>query len=360
MRTWSRLIVALTLALLAGGCASIGPSTIKRDRTDYSGAMASSWKELMLLNIVKFRYFDPPVFLDVSSVVSSQELQTQLDVTSRLLPHPLTNVSSAQDYYNLDARGRYTDRPTISYTPITGDRFINSLLRPIPPQTIFTMIDAGHDAGFILPLAVRSINGVNNYSLSPARARREDPAFRQITTAIRRIQQAGAIGTRTGKTGTQSTTWVFFRHKAGGVVEQDIRLLKRLLHLNSQRDEYLLTDGPNHKSDQIAVVTRSMQEILTELAAGVEVPDDDLAEHRATAVPILSTDAESRPLIHIHSTGDRPIDNYAAVYYRGRWFWVDDRDLRSKRVFLFLMIFSALSETRAVPQTPVVTIPATR
>jgi hypothetical protein len=67
--------------------------------------MANSWKELMLLNIVKFRYFDPPVFLDVSSVVSSQELQTQLDVASRLLPHPLTNVASAQDYYNLDARG---------------------------------------------------------------------------------------------------------------------------------------------------------------------------------------------------------------------------------------------------------------
>ena len=46
----------------------------------------------MLLNIVKFRYFDPPVFLDVSSVVSTQELQTQGDVTSRLVPHPLTNL----------------------------------------------------------------------------------------------------------------------------------------------------------------------------------------------------------------------------------------------------------------------------
>ena len=95
----SRLVVALVLASLVAGCASIGPATIKRDRTDYSGAMANSWKELMLLNIVKFRYFDPPVFLDVSSVVSTQELQTQADATARLFPHPLTNVSGTQNYY---------------------------------------------------------------------------------------------------------------------------------------------------------------------------------------------------------------------------------------------------------------------
>jgi len=70
----SRLIVVLTLASLVAGCASIGPAGIQRDRPDYSGSMASSWKEQMLLNIVKFRYFDPPVFLDVSSVVSTREL----------------------------------------------------------------------------------------------------------------------------------------------------------------------------------------------------------------------------------------------------------------------------------------------
>ena len=36
---------------------------------------------------------------------------------------------------------------------------------------------------------------------------------------------------------------------------------------------------------------------------------------------------------------------------------VGDRNLRSKRIFMFLMMFSAPSETRAVPQVPIVTIP---
>ena len=357
MRSRWPLALACASAFAVTGCASIGPATIKRDRTDYSSAMASSWKEQMLLNIVKFRYFDPPVFLDVSSVISSQELYTQADASVRLFPHP---VSTSQEYRNIGVTGRYTDRPTVSYTPITGDRFINSLLRPIPPQTIFAMIDAGHDAGFIFSLAVRSINGIYNYSASPARARSEDPKFRQVSTAIRRIQQAGAIGTRTGKIGTESVIFVFFRRNAGQTVEQEIRLLKRLLGLEPGRDQFVLTFGSSHKAGEIAVLTRSMQEILTELAAGVEVPEEDVAELRATSMPILSTDAAPRPLIRIHSGAEQPTDSFSAVPYRDRWFWIDDRDLRSKRVFMFLMIFSALSESRAVPQVPIVTIPASR
>ena len=50
---------SLSLVLLVGaGCKSIGPSTIKRDRMHYSTAVADSWKEQLLLNIVKTRYGD--------------------------------------------------------------------------------------------------------------------------------------------------------------------------------------------------------------------------------------------------------------------------------------------------------------
>jgi hypothetical protein len=101
-----------------------------------------------------------------------------------------------------------------------------------------------------------------------------------------------------------------------------------------------------------------MQEILVELAAGVQVPPEDVAEGRATRVSAISENPETSPLIRIHSGVERPVDTYTAVFYRDRWFWIDDSDLLSKRVFMFLMIFYALSETRAVPQTPIVTISA--
>lgn len=59
----------------------------------------------------------------------------------------------------------------------------------------------------------------------------------------------------------------------------------------------------------------------------------------------------------IRSGHQRPADAFAAVHYRGYWFWVDDRDLDSKRMFMFLMMFSSLSESGKVPQAPILTIP---
>ena len=355
MRARARWFSALAVTFALTGCASIGPATIKRDRTDYSSAMAGSWKEMQLLNIVKFRYFDPPVFVDVPSVVSQQELYGQATFEARLVPNPLT--TSTRDFYQPQVQSRYTDRPTISYTPITGDRFINILLRPIPPATIFSMINSGHDAAFILQLTVDSINGLSNYSLAPVRAHPEDPRFRQVIMAIRRIQQAGAIAARTRQVKNKASTTVIFRRHVSAAVERDIRLVKLLLGLDPRRDEFKLTGQPRHTPQEIAVVSRSMQEVLTELAAGVDVPNEDVAEGRATRTPNIG-DAETGPLIHIDSGPAAPNDAFAAVFYRDRWFWIDDRDLRSKRDFMFLMIFYALSETRAVPVAPVVTISA--
>ncbi len=64
--------IAVVLLLLAGltGCASIGPATVARDRFDYITAISDSWKAQMLLNLVKLRYGDAPVFLDVASVIT--------------------------------------------------------------------------------------------------------------------------------------------------------------------------------------------------------------------------------------------------------------------------------------------------
>ena len=59
--------LALSALLLLAGCSAFGPTTIPRDRFDYSGALAESWKNQMLLNLVKMRYFDLPVYLRITS-----------------------------------------------------------------------------------------------------------------------------------------------------------------------------------------------------------------------------------------------------------------------------------------------------
>jgi hypothetical protein len=69
LRVIGFLLPTLLLLWLNGCAARVGPKTLAHDRFDYSAAITQSWKEQMLLNMVKLRYMDPPMFLDVQQVV---------------------------------------------------------------------------------------------------------------------------------------------------------------------------------------------------------------------------------------------------------------------------------------------------
>jgi hypothetical protein len=76
-----------------------------------------------------------------------------------------------------------------------------------------------------------------------------------------------------------------------------------------------------------------------------------LAEETVQGVPVP-------PLIRIHSSVERPGYAFIAVPYRDHWFWIDDRDFRSKALFTFLMFIFSLTETGGKEGAPIITVPA--
>ncbi|MCC7485075.1 MAG: hypothetical protein IT529_08775 [Burkholderiales bacterium] len=374
-----RLRGLLVLAGLAAGagCQSIGPGSIHRDRIDYAGAIADSWKQQTLLNIIRLRYFDTPTFLDVASVISSYQLQGEVRAGTEIFPN-----AAADTNRSLGVAGTFIDRPTVSYAPLAGEKFVNSLLRPIPPQAVFAMIVAGHQADFIFQASVRAVNDVYNHTGSPGRARREDAQFSRVTAALRRIQQAGALGMRVERrvdargaggraAGARESageprpgaeeSWIFFRERVDEATDADIRLVKQVLGIRPDARELRLVFGSlRRREDEIALLTRSIMEILVELSAGIEVPDLHVAEGRVRPMMEIApaTGERASPMVRIRSGEGPPGDAYAAVRYRNLWFWVDDRDLASKRTFTFLRMFSSIAETGVAPQVPILTIPA--
>ena len=108
MRARQLLMLVLAITFPMAGCQTIGPGTVKRDRVDYADAIAGSWREQMLLNIVKLRYFDAPVFLEVASVISSYTLQGEVSAEAQFYPFS-TSPGANNTNRRLGVSGIYTD-----------------------------------------------------------------------------------------------------------------------------------------------------------------------------------------------------------------------------------------------------------
>jgi hypothetical protein len=347
----------LSLLLALTGCHSIGPHTVATDRFDYSSAIADSWKQQTLLNIVKLRYFDLPVFVDVSSVVAGYSLQTGLSVGGSLPQNGNFGGNTA----TVGGQAVYTDRPTITYTPLTGQKFLRGLVTPIDPKNIFFMLQSGYAADFVLALTVESLNGLHNRSATAGAVREADPDFIRVLKLMREVQADGAFGMRVVENADKTeTTVVFFRRDdlspemLGKVAE-----VRRLLRLPDDQQQFkLIYSAAPGGAGELAVCSRSMLQIMGAMASYTDVPAADVQDGRAMP-SIQSTDSmATNDPVKIKCSGEKPAEAFAAVHYRNQWFWVDDRDWRTKRAFTAIMFLFTMAEDTGDEKTPLVTIPA--
>jgi hypothetical protein len=341
------LILASALAL--AGCAAVGPQTVARDRFDYNGEVSRSWKEQTLLNIVKSRYLDMPVFLEVAQIVSGYTLESSISLGA-------TNGRSGAvlppgDNLTLGAQGKWTDRPTITYAPLTGAQFNRSMLTPVPPAAVLFTMQAGWPIDLVFRIVVRSINGVDSRGSDGVR-------FERLVTLMRQLQQREVLGMRMqGDKVEQQQLVFFFRTRALAPDEEAmLKEARAILSLPPGRSDFRVTFGATPANDgEIAMLTRSMLQMLIDLGEYVDAPAADVSEGRTLASQVSSGGANGH-LLKIKFSRERPQDALVQVPYRGGWFWIDDRDVLSKRTFSLVMIFSTLAETGARESLPLVTI----
>ncbi len=106
-------------------------------------------------------------------------------------------------------------------------------------------------------------------------------------------------------------------------------------------------------------MTRSILQVMVDIATNIDVPAVDIAEERVYSRQRTAEQERMFPtLLKVLNGTSAPEDAYAPVHYRGRWFWVDDRDPKSKRALMFLLMLFSLPEGAPASPAPVVTIPA--
>ncbi len=348
-RNWQRYALVAGLLVLAG-CGSLGPKTVREDQVDYGFSVSDSWKNQMLANLVKLRYMDMPVFVDVGQIVNGYSLETTVNGTLGF-----GNTLGGGDSQVLGATGKYTDRPTITYTPKTGNAFLRSLMEPIAPDALLSLVAVGYNAELLFTWGVESVNGVKNYSSNGSRA--ADPAFLEFTQRLTDLQVTGGIGFELRTEQDTGRTLIFFFNdqNESEATREEHRRARELLGLDEARREYSVQYSPFRIGDDVlAIQTRSILQVLMGMSRFVDVP----ADKTARAVPGFQGVTPEHMPFHVNVSRDRPDDAYASVKYGGDWYWIDHTDLSSKRVFTLMMFMITLTDRSGPDVPPVLTIPA--
>ena len=110
----------------------------------------------------------------------------------------------------------------------------------------------------------------------------------------------------------------------------------------------------------IGLTTRSVWDMVEILAARIEIPDVDVQNGVVASPPPPGSVGK---MLRVHHSESKPEHAYVAVEFRDAWFYIDERDLKTKEYFKLLGSLWSLSMASAAQQNtsaPVLTVPVSR
>ncbi len=356
MRSFGLLLLAVLTA-----CESAGPAFIERDQIGYGSALLEAEKRQLLLNIVRLRYGDIPAVVRIDQIVAGYERRVLGSVGSTF-----ASDFALTDDFAVRAEGSLADRPTFTIRPLQGADYARFMLRPIPPREVVGLIASGAHLFTAMGLTVERINGVPNNELL---AGPEPPTgrFWRVVALMQELRNDGLVQIAFEPDPDRDTERVYISFIDLPEAAPDPRAvaLIELLGLDPDRDrfEVVLGVAPGD-GGQIALWTRSLIEILSDIAFTIDGADATAATPRLVGQRRTGADGAadggSDVGIDIRVRGGPlpPDDGFARVRYDGRWYWIEDEDVWTKRAFSMLLLITTILEREDRGAGAVLTIPA--
>jgi len=353
------------MAALASACATgLGPKALRSERPDYNQQIVRSADREMLLNLVRLRYNDSPLFLELGAVVAQYGYDASFNAAGQINGPSNASVGTGL---------AYSEKPTITYSPLAGDEFVTRLLTPISLDYVMLFAQSGWSAERLLLVTVQRINDVFNAPTATGPTPEREPdyeAFADLADRFHRLQLAGLIGLNwemkeheKDPPGRNPHFWVRQPADPKSHLAADVAAVRRDLDLAPGRDDFQLTAFPfERQRTEVGVRCRSLLGVLYFLSQSVELPTPDVQAGLAT----VTLDDHGRPfdwskvtgrVMAIHSQKERPEKAYVAVRYRGSWFYIADNDQRSKATFSLLNILFSLQAATGKDESPLLTLP---
>ncbi len=373
----------LVAGLVLSSCVtSVGPRTLAPARYDYNQAIARSWNEQLLLNLVRLRYRDTPVFLDVGSVIAQYGVSGTGSAA--------VGLGDLPDSTALGGEISISENPVVTYTPLEGKQFVQRLLTPMSPETLLLLSQSGWSIERLLLCCVQRIGPLFNAPRAAGPTPVDPPEFedfQELAEGLRKLQKArlleayvqapaepktagDAEDSTDGKPTDESVVLVLQirgSEETRAPHADDLRRVLDLLGLAEDADEIHFVHGrlpeAGTSPPEVPIVGRSLLGTLFYLSQSVDPPEAHEREDRAWVT--VTRDAAGVPfdwnrltgkLLSIQSGREAPADAFARVRYKGHWFWIDESHHDSKSTFILLTYLFSLQDAGETLQGPLLTV----
>jgi len=300
-----RAVAGLAALLLVGGC-TVSNRAIRSSYAAYNETIHFNQDQELLLNLVRLKYRESPLFLKVGALSASYAFQSDAGVN--------INRSGGATPYGLSIGSSFSDRPTITYTPLEGNTFVKQVLAEISTDTFVLLFRSGWPMRTLCHVLAERIDGLSNDE--------DHPTYQQFRERVELLHQA--------------------------------RKEERLLIVTTPDSEELflqldLPDGaPPVMIPFTAFQLRSFLDVLFFLGKNTEVP----AEHQDRV-----RHSPKNGWLDISASKSPPGDAMVWVEHQGWYFSIAGSDVDSKDTFALVKLLYQIQAGDIKTVQPILTLP---
>lgn len=339
-------VCGLMTALLLGGCqtAKVGPKALRTFQGAYNEAITINKDEQLLQNIVRLRYRDNPVFLEVNKITQTNDMGSEGSFgLDKVFMDAAKYTGTAKP--SIKATGK--NQSVIDFVELKGKDFVQKMLMPIQLPIVMSMLEAGWRPERVFNLCVQRVNGVYNAPTAGASTPHFAPEYKRFyrwTELLTRLYRGHVL--EFGDKPNTNFSDMFMQINEDPIFKKEIAEFKSLAGLDPNSSWFKVKDNFTDMSpSKLMVRCRPLLSMLFLLSQGVDVPEAEREAGLVTTTKNLDgSDFDwsviSCKLLNVHfseaSGKTRPEGAYVACRYRGKWFYIKDSDTESKATFLLM------------------------
>ena len=385
--------VLLAITMVGAGCGSLVASgDIRQSRIRLNDAIRYTTEKQILLALVQTRFLHGPSYLNITAINS--QLRWDAGISGSWMSQGPDGVTPSVSY---------SEQPTITYVPLSGNQYVSQIMSPIKLETLLLFLSAGWTIGDVFSVVVQRLGPESNGLLGNPQATQEHlidvVEFRRMMALLTKLQMSNELTLSTLADNQWATTkWALegnkiteYEFQSGAQIPIALNFSKELADPSHEHHTSFmeLLDLMELKQDDLQstnkmypdrltllltnssfptplpsmkIQTRSFHQMLWFLSFAVDVPPafedkgwvyvlkDDTGK-------VQDRDEMYRGILDVKYSRTRPTDAAIEIEYDGYWYYISNDDLASKTTFVLL---GQMVQMQASPnnQSPPVTISA--